>query len=248
VGDFEVDYQDTAADWARVIAELRPVAIVTTSRANTTRGWELEPAGTRFRLSSAETAPPGRTVPLYTTDYLTPTRPADVPIAAEPVGMIRNSTLPMQAIVDAVRSRMPIAQIDPFVQAYDPDNPNGYDFGGAFLSGYIGYLGMWHQALNGGPAAAFRCIAAGHVHVGMSATVPNARQAMEITLRTLAAYVDTLAPPCPADWDDSGIVDVDDLYAFLASYFSNDGDVGGDGATGVQDIFDFLTAYLVGCG
>jgi hypothetical protein len=247
-GDLEVDYQDTAADWARIVAEVRPVAIITTSRANTTRGWELEPATTRFRVNTAETQPAGRTVSLYTVDYTTPLRPTDVPIAAEAVGTIRDNTLPMTAIVDAVRAQMTAAQIDPFVQAYDPLNPNAFDFAGPFLSGYIGYLGMWHQAVNGGEDAMFRCVAAGHVHVGMGATVPNARQAMEITLRTVTTHTDTLVSLCRADWNDDGSVGVQDVFDFLASYFASDGDYSGDGATGVQDIFDFLGAYFVGCG
>lgn len=247
VGDFEVDYQDTAADWARVIAEVRPVAIITTSRANTTRGWELEPATTRFKLSSGEVSPPGRSISLYTVDYLAPMRPTDVPIASEPVGQIRNNTLPMQAIVDAIAAEMASTQIDPFIQTYDPQNPNGYDFGGPFLSGYVGYLGMWHQELNGGPEAAFRCVSAGHVHVGLGTLVANARQAMEITLRTVIAQVDTLVTTCPADWNDDGTVSVQDIFDFLASYFVSDGDVNRDGSTGVQDIFDYLAAYFAGC-
>jgi hypothetical protein len=247
-GDFEVDYQDTASDWARIIAEVRPVAIVTTSRANTTRGWELEPAATRHRASTAETNPPGRTISLYTSDYLTPTRPTNVPITAEPVGTIRNNTLPMQAIVDAVRAEMTAAQIDPFIQVYDPQDPNGFDFGGAFLSGYIAYLGMWHQELNAGAEAEFRCVAAGHVHVGMGTVVSNARQAMEITLRTVATHVDGLVTVCPADWNDDAAVSVQDIFDFLAGYFASEGDVNADGTTGVQDIFDYLAAYFEGCG
>jgi hypothetical protein len=42
-------------------------------------------------------------------------------------------------------------------------------------------------------------------------------------------------------------VSVQDIFDFLASYFASDGDVNGDGSTGVQDIFDFLAAYFAGC-
>ncbi len=245
-GDFEVDYQDTAADWARIIAEIRPVAIITNSRANTVRGWELEPATTRHKLTG-ESNPPGRTMSFYSTDYLAPTRPSDVPIAAEPVGLIRDNTLPMQAIVSAVAAEMTVAQIDPFIQTYDPQNPNGFDFGGPFLSGYIGYLGMWHQALNSGETAPFRCVSAGHIHVGGSATVPNATQATQITLRTLIAHVSSLVSICRPDWNDDTTLGVQDIFDFLASYFASDGDFNGDGATTVQDIFDFLSAYFTGC-
>lgn len=39
-----MDYRDTAADWDRITAEVLPAAIITFSRANTTVGWEFEPA------------------------------------------------------------------------------------------------------------------------------------------------------------------------------------------------------------
>jgi len=42
VGDFEVDYQDTVADWHRITAELDPVAIITFSRGNPGSSWEIE--------------------------------------------------------------------------------------------------------------------------------------------------------------------------------------------------------------
>ena len=59
VGDFEVDYHDTAADWELVTAQVRPVAIITFSRATTSLGWELEPAHRRFAIDSAESSATG---------------------------------------------------------------------------------------------------------------------------------------------------------------------------------------------
>lgn len=245
-GDFEVDYQDTALDWARIIAEVKPVAIVTTSRANTSVGWELEPAAARFRLSG-ELAPPGWNLSFYTNDYLTPTRPTGTPIVAETIGQIRDNTLPMQAIVDAVAAEMTVGQADPFIQSYDPMNPSSFDFGGPFLSGYISYLGMWHQTLNNNDTVPFRCTVSGHVHVGMGMAVANARQAMKITVRTVATHVRTLVSLCPGDWNDDGATTVQDIFDFLASYFVNDADVNADGTTTVQDIFDFLSGYFGNC-
>jgi hypothetical protein len=245
-GDLEVDYQDTALDWARIIAEVKPVAIITTSRANTSVGWELEPAATRFRLSG-ESAPSGWSLAQYTPDYLTPTRPTGTPIVSEPVGRIRSNTLPMQEIVSAVAAEMTVGQADPFIQFYNPLDPNSFDFGGAFLSGYIAYLGMWHQELNNNDTAPFRCTVSGHVHVGLGMTVPNARQAMKITIRTVATHVRTLVPLCPGDWNDDGAVTVQDIFDFLTGYFVNDGDANGDGASGTQDLFDFLSGYFSGC-
>ncbi len=248
VGDLEVDYQDTVTDWARIIEEVHPVAIITFSRANTVRGWELEPAAQRWKVNSGEANPPGRTVALYTTDYLAPTRPTDAALIAEPVGNIRNNSLPMQQIVNAVAAAMTPAQIDPFVQTYDPLNPAGFDFGGGFLSGYASYLGCWHHDLNAGPGSAYQCVAAGHIHVGGMTLVPDAVQATQITLRTLIEHIGPLATICRADWNDSTDVTVQDIFDYLGSYFANDGDFNNDGATSVQDVFDYLGAYFAGCG
>jgi hypothetical protein len=52
---------------------------------------------------------------------------------------------------------------------------------------------------------------------------------------------------CPADWNHSGTVSVQDIFDFLASYFAGAGDFNASGATTVQDIFDFLAAYFAGC-
>jgi len=200
-GWLEVDYQDTAADFEEITSVHKPVAIITFSRANTSVGWELEPATQRFRLSG-EANPPGRSVPLYAADYSTVASgeryPTNVPIATEPVGTIRNSTLPMQQIVDNVSQQMTSAQASPFIAAYNPANPDAFDFGGNFLSGYIGYLGSWYQARNQPGESSDPCYAAGHIHVGTNMTAANGRLATEITLRTLIGHLNTIGPvPSP---------------------------------------------------
>ncbi len=60
----------------------------------------------------------------------------------------------------------------------------------------------------------------------------------------------TLLPPvCPADFNGSGAVSVQDIFDFLAAYFMNDpaADVNHSGGISVQDIFDFLALYFAGC-
>lgn len=244
VGDLEVDYQDTTYDWARIVAAIKPVAIITFSRANNTVGWELEPAARRWRLQAdAGTAPS-----FYASDYLAPYRPDELPIAMEPLGNIRLSTLPMQSIVNAVAAQMSPTQAAPFIDAWHPDNPNDtYDFGGSFLSGYVGYLGCWYHDLNASLDAPFRCVAAGHIHVGARMTVADGRQAAEISLRELIAFVNTQTHICRADWDDSGTVDTFDILAFLSAWFRGDGDFNGVEGTDFLDVFDFLNAWFAGC-
>jgi hypothetical protein len=54
---------------------------------------------------------------------------------------------------------------------------------------------------------------------------------------------------CAADFNCSGAVSVQDVFDFLAAYFSGDAraDFNGAGGVSVQDIFDFLAAYFAGC-
>ncbi|MCC6320591.1 MAG: hypothetical protein IT438_04045 [Phycisphaerales bacterium] len=54
---------------------------------------------------------------------------------------------------------------------------------------------------------------------------------------------------CAADFNNSGAVSVQDIFDFLAAYFSNDprADFNNSGAISVQDIFDYLAAYFTGC-
>ncbi|MFN7021456.1 MAG: kelch repeat-containing protein [Phycisphaerales bacterium] len=54
---------------------------------------------------------------------------------------------------------------------------------------------------------------------------------------------------CPADFNNSGTVTVQDIFDFLAAYFGGDmrADVNNSGTLTVQDIFDFLAIYFAGC-
>jgi hypothetical protein len=63
------------------------------------------------------------------------------------------------------------------------------------------------------------------------------------------AWVATLPARCPGDFNGSGAVSVQDIFDFLAAYFSNDpdADVNASGSITVQDIFDFLAAYFTPC-
>lgn len=54
---------------------------------------------------------------------------------------------------------------------------------------------------------------------------------------------------CPADFNGSGAVTVQDVFDFLAAYFAmdSDADFNGVGGVSLQDLLDFLAAYLGGC-
>jgi hypothetical protein len=58
-----------------------------------------------------------------------------------------------------------------------------------------------------------------------------------------------VVPPCTADFNQSGVISVQDIFDFLAAYFAGNprADFNYSGVISVQDIFDFLAAYFAGC-
>ncbi|MBK7405734.1 MAG: hypothetical protein IPJ41_14225 [Phycisphaerales bacterium] len=173
-GDFEVDYQDTSADWERITQEIKPAAIITFSRGGRGSNWEIE---SHHRLRA-----PGD----WADDFTDPVKPTlDMPIFQSlEVGTELSSTLPMEAIRDAVADSGVISN------AFIDWNGTG----GNYLSEFIGLHGVWYNSLNSSHDAAWENFAAGHIHVGMGTPLDAANAATEITLRELTAYLDTVIP------------------------------------------------------
>ena len=57
-------------------------------------------------------------------------------------------------------------------------------------------------------------------------------------------------PCCIADYDRSGVISLNDLFSFLAAYFSGQtqlADTNADGRLSIQDVFNFIEVYTTGC-
>ena len=176
-GDFEVDYQDTSADFWAIANALEPIAIITLSRTNAQFSWEVE-----HNMYNRDT---------WGADYSAPTQPTpNPPDTNAPALYFRPTALPAQAIVDDVDA----AALG--LNAFICFSNNA----GTFVSGFIAYHGVWYQAIHDQPEDPNWCIAAGHVHVGRSIDWGTAQSALEVTLRTVIGYVDTVLAAPPAEY------------------------------------------------
>jgi hypothetical protein len=233
-GDFEVDYQDTTGDWWPLMEAIKPIGIITFSRANTTKGWELE-GGNGNYVSS-----------LWSNDYLDPKKPlSDAPMMLEPPPNQRFSSQPIDRIIAAVTDSG--ADVDPFSTTIDS---------GRFLSNYIGYLGNWWKDLHDDPNAPDRCYVGGHIHVGRSTNLPDAILATEVTLRTVLTHI-TEQRFGLGDMNCDGLVNSFDIDPFVlalldeAGYAAafpaclhNNADVNGDTFINSFDIDPFVALIL----
>ncbi len=197
-GDFEVDYQDTSNDWWSIIPAMEPIAIITFSRADFDFDWECE-GGNRYYQASS-----------WTPDYLAPTRPTpELPSFNEPHLNVRNSTLPMTAIVTAVNAEVP--NLFAYQTSLDA---------GAFLSNYIGYHGCWYHALHASLDDPAWNVAAGHIHVGYAMSMVDAIEATEVSLRVLIDHVDAqVEPRLAGDVNCDFSIDFFDIDPFLTALF-----------------------------
>jgi glucose/arabinose dehydrogenase len=81
----------------------------------------------------------------------------------------------------------------------------------------------------------------------LNTTAPNARGANILRIRYVG--VTGTCPSCPADFNGSNGLEVQDIFDFLTAWFAGDprGDFNNSGSISVQDIFDFLAAWFAGC-
>ena len=199
-GDFEVDYQDTSADFWSIADAVHPVAILSFGRGK--GPWEIE-----YRATNHTTWRP---------DYLAPYSPSPCPPdSSMPAGGVRYTTLPVTEIESAVDTAA--INVDAWV-----------DFGGNtgnFLCNYMFYHDTWYQSLHADPSDPYQCFSAGFIHVAETVTVDQGIAATEITLREIIEYVNALVPipPIHGDANFDGDVNQADLDALLAHFGTAEG-------------------------
>lgn len=177
-GTFEVDYQNTWSDFWEITEDINPIAIISFGAG--AGPWEIEYNARNLDSWVNDNNPPYQP---------TPCPPDD----SKPVGYIRHSTLPVQAIEDAVNEQTDVnAWVD------WSGNP------GAYLCEYIAYLGMWYQDIHNDTDDPYRCWEAGFIHVVSSLPLQDAKDATKVTIREVIKSLPNNPPSVPIIYKDNG--------------------------------------------
>jgi len=178
-GDFEVDYQDTLADFWRITAEVEPVAILGFGAGN--GPWEIEHNA--------------RNITNWIDDFEVPFQPdPNPPDDTVPTGYVRHATIPETEVAERVNA-LDLPGIGP-----DGAWVDWWGDPGRFLCEYLAYHDMWYQDLHSGGGEDSPCYLAGFIHVRSNVPVDSARLAAEETLRVVIEALDELIPtPTPTE-------------------------------------------------
>lgn len=182
--DLQVDYQATSEDFWRIVDELQPVILITSSRGGGI-GWEIEAIEGGHGMGN-----PGDPSMDWSSDqYGADTQPTMATIDARSWDAIstyrQGNTLP---------SQLPTGEIfdATFVLGIASVEIDQTGTSGNYLSGFLGLHGVYFNQL-----APYN-VAAGHIHVGNGLAVETASVLIEETLRVVLEVhpADTLE--CPA--------------------------------------------------
>ena len=175
-GDFMVDYQKTSADFWHYVNALHPLAIITFGQTPEPYNWRLELSEIKWNPTQ------------WMNDYITPYRPTpELPIYNEPNGNVRYTSLPAEAIINAVWDMVGQTGANVFAWESQGDTSN-------FLCDFIGYHANWYHDTHASPTSDWWNIAAGHIHVGAQITNGDGWLATQATVRALTGYLDTIIP------------------------------------------------------
>ena len=226
-GDLEVDYQDFSQDFWPIINEVQPVGIITFSRGFNDMSWELE-----NRLVNRTNWYDDYTAPLLPT----PNPPDDTVSNYH----VRYTSLPVDEIISAVFDAH--LGVEPYL-----DNTNA----GMFLSEFAGYHGVWYKETYEEDIE-IPCFAGGHIHVGAQVDWDTAKEAAEVSIRTLISYVDQFMI-IPGDCNSDGEVNILDVVALAGVILDNleltpsqaeAADMDGNGMLNILDIIAIVNLIL----
>lgn len=182
--DLRVDYQATSADFWRIVDDVRPVIVVTTSRGGAI-GWEVEALEGGHGTGNAGGPALDWASDQHGDEHF-PTEATVEPRSWAAISTYRQGvTLPTQLPVDAIveaTSALGLTQVQ-----IDRSGTSGN-----FLSGFMGLHGLYYAT-----QARHEVVAAGHVHVGIDLPVADARALFEATLRAVLQAHPADRVPCP---------------------------------------------------
>ncbi len=227
-GDLEVDYQDYSQDFWPIVENIRPVGIITFSRGFNDLSWELE-----NRLVNRT-----NWYDDYTAPFLPTPNPPDDSVSNY---HIRYNSLPISDIIRAVD--VANLGLDPYL-----DDSNA----GLYLSEFSGYHGVWYKE-NFEDDNEFPCFASGHIHVGSQVDWDTAREAAEISIRTLIDHINQFVV-ISGDSNGDGEVNVLDVVTLSSSIlYDTDltesqiiaSDLDSNGVLNVLDIIAIINLILL---
>ena len=226
-GNFQVDYQSTSNDFWAIVDELSPIAIITFSRGYIDYSWEME-FNYYNRLN-------------WINDYQPPFLPTPNPPDSDVESyFIRNSTLPMENIMDAINESN--LNLDSYIDWNG--NP------GQFVSEFMGYHGVWYKDTHS--FGDNNCIIAGHIHVGGLIDWNTAKEATEISLREVISYLNQFSY-ISGDVNSDNLIDILDVVLLVNSIIGvieltqlqiYASDINGDGTINIQDIILIINIIL----
>ena len=226
-GDLEVDYQDFSQDFWPIVEEVQPVGIMTFSRGFNDMSWELE-----NRLVNRTNWFDDYTAPLLPT----PNPPDDTVNNYH----VRYTSLPVSDIINAIQEAH--IGLDPYL-----DNTNA----GMFLSEFAGYHGVWYKETYEEDIE-IPCFSGGHIHVGAQVDWDTAKEAAEVSIRTLIDYIDQFII-LPGDCNGDGEVNILDVVALASVILGNSeftpsqttaADMDGNGLLNILDIIAIVNLIL----
>ena len=226
-GDLEVDYQDFSLDFWPIVEEVQPVGIMTFSRGFNDMSWELE-----NRLVNRTNWYDDYTAPLLPT----PNPPDDTVNNYH----VRYTSLPVSDIINAIQEAH--IGLDPYL-----DNTNA----GMFLSEFAGYHGVWYKETYEEDIE-IPCFSGGHIHVGAQVDWDTAKEAAEVSIRTLIDYIDQFMI-LPGDCNGDGEVNILDVVALASVILGNSeftpsqttaADMDGNGLLNILDIIAIVNMIL----